>query len=390
MTNLDSIKKIDKKKSRQIILDLIKEVTTPNEKPLDLNEKKLSKRKSFTDEILRHKKDNKRSTDSTKNITVNFLSPSNLEKTKNQLASIEKLKKNKIKKRLEKIKKEQEEKKKREKMEEKIFEEEKKKEIKKRRFKKIKHKVKNIKVHYEKIFLNFRKNAKVLFLKLFKIFIIIIIFLVIFYLTFVFLVLKFKLDNKTTRFINKYLPVPAIISDFGLIDYYQYIDTRKSYPGASSEEIKQKILRDKIIFYLAKKYNIQTSNKQDLIKQISNKILYDRDINAVGINRINKIKELMMKNGNFIQIAVKYGDRQGKVDYKNYFEAAKRFGEEIKDLKIGDISDVLVINDGYYIVKRYQKKDVFAISYVFVKAKTLNKYLDEQLNSLKVWSFIDL
>ncbi len=402
MGNLDGINKISReelKKSRKIILKLIGE--SEEEKETKEIKNSLLKRQRRQEEqaleIINAKEVKESKVKLLKTIkSLEHLPPRHNNKNNNVLAKVklskrnnkrdvdwqEKLKKEKIKKRLEKIKKEEKEKKKRMKIEEKILKEEKKKEKRQQRLRKIRHKIKHLKGRYYKLYLKIKNNffKKILILS----FIICIIFLI-FYIFFVLAIIKFNIDNKTVRFIDQYFVVPIMFTDIGIVDYYDYVDIKKRNEGFSKEKIKNELLKDKILDNLAKKYHITNKDKNILSKEISKQIFFDRDINAVGINRINKIKELMEKDGNFVKIAVKYGDRQGKVDYKNGQEAAKRFGESIKYLRIGEVSDILIGNDGYYIVKRYTKKGVFAISYVFVKAKTLDEYINEELGKVKIW-----
>ena len=51
-----------------------------------------------------------------------------------------------------------------------------------------------------------------------------ILLFVIFYSLFVIVITRFDIDNKATRNLSKYLPVPAIITKTGIIEYYDYKD----------------------------------------------------------------------------------------------------------------------------------------------------------------------
>ena len=50
---------------------------------------------------------------------------------------------------------------------------------------------------------------------------------IIFYSAFTLLLTRFNVDNKGARFIAGYLPVPALISSIGMIEYYDYKDLLK-------------------------------------------------------------------------------------------------------------------------------------------------------------------
>jgi len=62
-----------------------------------------------------------------------------------------------------------------------------------------------------------------------------------FYLIFIFSVLKFDLDNGLTRYINKYFPVPAVISEEGIINYYNFKDSEKDIRKIFKQENKYKL-----------------------------------------------------------------------------------------------------------------------------------------------------
>ncbi len=399
MSNLDGINKINKeelKKSRKIILKLIGESGEERTKDININFiKKQKKPKKQIAEIINPKKVKESKEKSLKTIKSSEYIPSKRNNKNNVLTKVglskkhkrreidwqEKIKEKKIKKRLEKIEEDEKEKRKRMMIEKKMLKKEKKKEKRQQRLKKIRHKIKHLKGRYHKLYLRIKGNF---FKKFLILFVVVCIVFLVFYICFVLMIIKFNIDNRTARFIDKYLIVPIMFTNIGIIDYYDYVDIKKRHKSFSKKKIKNNLLKDKILDNLAKKYHITNKDKNISSKEIVNQLFFDRDINAVGINRINKIKELMKKDGNFVKIAVKYGDRQGKVDYKNSQEAAKRFGESIKYLQIGETSDILIGSDGYYIIKRYAKKGVFAISYVFVKAKTLDEYINEELGKVKI------
>jgi hypothetical protein len=68
------------------------------------------------------------------------------------------------------------------------------------------------------------------------------------YLLFVFSIITMKLDNSTSRKIDKIFPVPAIVGRSTFVDYYIYLDTknalRNSNPGVDDIAIKKAILNE--------------------------------------------------------------------------------------------------------------------------------------------------
>ncbi len=301
-----------------------------------------------------------------------------------------KLKQKKTKRLQEKIRKEEKEKKRHQKEEEKLLRYQKKVEYRRRRIRKIRHKIKNLKYKWKKHLLKLKNDLKYL-IKIFSVsFVFFVIGMILGYLVLAILLLKFNLDNKVFRRIEYYFSIPAFITDFGWIDYYDYIDEKKkNREDEYAIKTRTDLLEKQILAYLAKKHHIQANNLNELKKKLEVVIIYDSDVNKVGIKRIRKIKELIKKENNFVNIAMKYGDRQGKADYKDANQAAKKFGPKIKKLKPGEVSDILILPDGYYIARRYKKDGFFALSYVFVKAKSLDEYLDEKLKQTKIFSLVD-
>ncbi|MEA3449969.1 MAG: hypothetical protein U9Q85_03280 [Patescibacteria group bacterium] len=214
-------------------------------------------------------------------------------------------------------------------------------------------------------------------------------------------VVERELDNKFLRGLSGYLSLPAYISQDGLIDYYTYIDTKNilSSKFSQAEEldraVKTQIVESIISNNLLLKYNIQISLKKLSLIEIKNilleEIMHDQTINQVGLARINKIKDLIKKEDDFIKIANRYGDSQDKItlslpDDLNDFPHLS----ELKDIEIGEVSGVINDNSGYYIYRCFDKReDNLYLSYVYVKGKTLNDYIKERVGQYKLWSLVD-
>ncbi|MEA3398289.1 MAG: hypothetical protein U9R06_00920, partial [Patescibacteria group bacterium] len=130
-------------------------------------------------------------------------------------------------------------------------------------------------------------------------------------------------------------------------------------------------------------------NRATIDELISEKIVYDEEINRVGLERIKKIKKLIDEKRDFIQTANKLGDEQGQLTISPENEKNYVFSEQLKELNISEISDIIVAKEGYYIFKLYEKSmNLSGLSYVFVKAKNLSEYAEEAAFELKIWSLI--
>lgn len=109
---------------------------------------------------------------------------------------------------------------------------EEKKAEKKKIIKKEKHKVsrKYFKKWREKkitFYINLPPKIKSVITILFFTFLISLILFIVFYSSLIFFVVRRDIDNKMTRFMAKRLPVPAFVTNAGVVPYYQYKDILK-------------------------------------------------------------------------------------------------------------------------------------------------------------------
>jgi len=219
------------------------------------------------------------------------------------------------------------------------------------------------------------------------------------YISFVFILHNFNLDNQTTRTLAQYLPVPALISEVGIVEYYDYQDARiklindyldnyQVVPGEEilAEKVKEKLIKELVINELARKYNITPSNQTAL----NAKIALDQDINYTVLVRMNKLKQMIEAGEDFYQVARRYGDDYNMGRYYNMEEAKNKFGLEVLNLEINQLSNIIITSQGYYLVQLYDKQnDLLGLKYIFLKAKYLDDYCREEMLELRVRSFVD-
>lgn len=251
-------------------------------------------------------------------------------------------------------------------------------------------KIKSFKKKLKNIHLLLKDRLKHGCKKCVLVFFISVLSVVLLYFIFVILIIQFKFDSSFTRYLSSYFPVPALIARGDIVEYYDYLDLKNSISNQYNDQnslsaaVKVLIMEKIILKELANKYNVKT------LEQIKENFIYDKTANQVAINRANKIREMIKTKDDFVKVAVKFADEQGKLDYNSSEEAVTKFGEKIKDLEVGEISGVLFGEGGYYIVRRYEKNGSdFPISYVFVKAKTLDEYLSKTIVNSKIWSLVD-
>ncbi len=212
------------------------------------------------------------------------------------------------------------------------------------------------------------------------------------------IVLRFGVDNTIFRKISAVAPLPAFITRDGVIEYYDYQDMVASWQAQAgrkltSDEIKVKLVERLILVNLCQKYGISILSggvyNQALADKLQEKVVRDKEINAVGLNRIKKIKQLIDKEGQFIKIAAKYGDQVGQVTVGDGNADQFTYGSAVKDMQTGEVSDIIFTPEGYYIFRCYDRDiNGAALSYVFVRAKTLAEYLPEAITGYRIISLV--
>jgi len=258
-----------------------------------------------------------------------------------------------------------------------------------------------------KKFKRFKKRLKKKFSKIYgkrKVFAYIILSLLAFffvsYLVFNLILISFNVDNKYTRLIANYLPVPAYITNIGMINYYDYKDmtnrVKSNYNQTkqikTASEIKtaveQNLIRSIIYSDLAEKYKLK-ANKEDLEKILAIEIVKDRQINQIGISRIGKIYNLL-NSGNNLETLKIYADDYSSGSYFSHDQALEKFGSVVDSLAVGQISNIIPTSQGYYIIRINDKSDNnLDLTYLFVKAETLDDYTNQQLSKIRVFSLVN-
>ena len=298
----------------------------------------------------------------------------------------------KEKKHLAKVKKEETEKRKVKKEEEEVVAKNKKEEDKKEKKKRIKKKYKLYKHRIHKKVVESFDEIKLRKKKIAISILLLMASSLLLYLFFVLLLIKFNPDNKISRTIANYMPVPALISSAGVLEYYDYVDKRSlfqsSFKDVSGSELNKIFAINFVWNDLVKRYGIN-HNDTDFREMVEKNILLDLQANSVGIKRIGKVKDLIDDGGNFVQVSNKYGDKVDKIDFENESSAVEKFGEKLLGLRIDQISDIIAHEDGYYIFKRYKKNNMFSLSYVYIASVSLDEYLNEEAADLKIWSLVD-
>jgi hypothetical protein len=250
----------------------------------------------------------------------------------------------------------------------------------------------NTKNYYSRLAEGLKKNL----LKSITLSAILFVSLIIVYSLYVLAVLKFNLDNKFLRNLNVYCPVPALIYNNRVVNYYDYKYIKQTLGDESEKsgnEIKKSILRRLMLLEIASGKGVtdlNAKNNSELEEELSKKVIYDIKINQVAIDRINKIKQMIKTSGQFDQISEKYADEQGVKSLTISDMENLDFYKAIEYLAIGDISPIVAQPEGFYIF-RYDATTATQknFSYIFIKTKNIGNYVDEEVNNSRIISFVD-
>ena len=259
-------------------------------------------------------------------------------------------------------------------------------------------KIKDIKTGIKKLFSGFVKGIKVGLSRTVKILLAGLIVFILLYTVFAVVLLKLDVDNKAARLISEYFVVPAIITKNGIIEYYTYKDIKRftltNIDKNNKESVKLATVEMVVVSDLVKKYGliIPGGNIYDneLRAEIAKRLALDTGINQVGINRIKKIKEMIDEGNDFVKISNKYGDLQDLITISKQNENHIAYSQKVKDLGVNEVSDIIYMPEGYYIFRCYDKSnDRSDLSYVLVKAKSLEEYIMETVRGYSLWSLAE-
>jgi len=229
---------------------------------------------------------------------------------------------------------------------------------------------------YKSIYQFFSEQARMKFLaKFLAWFIIWFVVLAIFlYFVLAVILLRFNSDKKVNEIIINNLPVPAIITKLGFVDYKDYLKLRE---GLSSDTNQVKAIMRKeaiglvVLQKLLNQYEITLEDKtvDEVYERLNNNLLLDKEFNKVAFTKINDINSSLSKGENFSIIGKRYGDDFGQADM-----------EKINEEKINKIDGIIITSSGYYFTKDN--------NFIFIKAITLVDYLTTQQNELMVWVLV--
>lgn len=202
------------------------------------------------------------------------------------------------------------------------------------------------------------------------------------YLIYCLLVLRLNLSAQAINF----LPAPAVISNYGIVSYQEYNKIKNGNYSLLNPADRKNFLADWLV-KRALKERYQSANEISDY-DLAIKFALDKDFNNVGITRINKISYLL-KNNIQIEELVKYADDYG-FSFYSPAEAEEKFGPLAAGLGINQYSPIIIKPEGYYIIiKTESDKEKIGLKHVYIKARTLDEYLNERLKKSAVFILAD-
>lgn len=255
---------------------------------------------------------------------------------------------------------------------------------------------------------------------------IIFVSLIIGYFFLLLILSSYGVSYNFSKKISNLIFLPVFITKIGAIEFYEYQDVVNILKQSCGENCpkdeniiksraKEILINNLIIRNLAIAYNIDFLNneiedeynkisktgvnKEVFIKyfikpkvlkeKIMYQMAYDKKINEYSLMRIEKIYNLFNKGKNFDELK-NLSDGSANISYINNDQIIAKFGQSLDNLKIGEISNVIIRQEGYYLVQKYSEDNgAIDIKYIFVKAKSIDDYINEKLKEIKVLSFID-
>jgi hypothetical protein len=187
--------------------------------------------------------------------------------------------------------------------------------------------------------------------------------------------------------LSKFVLIPAIITEDGLIDFYSYQDIKNNLQ-LDDASTKEEIIKNIVLADLYKRFKMSDQGLAGL-EELQKNVVYDSAINQAPLERIKRIKDLIKNDGDFTSLATKYGDESGELSISSDKASTYDFYNDVKQLELGEVSNVIYTAEGYYIFKNSSQDSVsLNLSYVFVRAKKIDDYLKETVKNYRYFSLV--
>ena len=217
-----------------------------------------------------------------------------------------------------------------------------------------------------------------------------------FYLLFGLSLYTFHFDNRLTRLITKIFPVPAFITKYGAINYYDFSDEkitainkqnvsdRALGEALASVAVREQLIRRQILADLAKNYGLSLGSfdssgaEQALEKKLALLIVSDPSVNAANLRKARVIKTALAAGADFKQTAESSG-LQSKIEYFNADAIKEKFDRNATELMVGNTIETVTVKEGYYLLQFYNQQDsLVGLKFIFIPATTLEMIMADR------------
>lgn len=223
--------------------------------------------------------------------------------------------------------------------------------------------------------------------------------LAIIYFIFCLTLYTFGFDNGVTRLITKIFPVPAFITQYGAVNYYDYMDAKAAAINEQKESdrglaqvlasisAREKLIRLQILTGLAKNYGLQTGSLNSpqaelaLNDKLALLIVSDPSINKDNLRKLRAIKSTLLGGADFVLAANSFG-LQAKTEYFSADSIKEKFGSRALALAASSTIETTSVKQGYYVFQFYNQQDgLTGFKFIFVPAMTLEMIMTEKFKA---------
>lgn len=212
-----------------------------------------------------------------------------------------------------------------------------------------------------------------------------------FYLGYLLLVYSFTAHNAWFEQVAGQLLAPALISNYGLVDYYSYQHIKSTATNLESGDTPTLLtLKWQIINSLADKYGLDKSLDRNLLMEVlKRRVASDSSLNYHGARTLLELKKSVRRGDNIEKTAEATGLTIHRKTYTKKF-AAQQFGGLIYGLRTSSLSPVIINNQGIYVLSILSSSETkMEFNYLFVPIKTLDKLIKEKLAEGWIVSLVD-
>lgn len=205
----------------------------------------------------------------------------------------------------------------------------------------------------------------------------------------------FKPHSSFFRRVASVVPIPGLISSYGFVEFYQYIDLKEGLlakgadPAQIADLATSASVEWQILEQLARYYQIRPAGSAvDLLDKLGKSVVSDKEINAAAFSSVRKIRQEIVNGKGLEEAASSYGAESFRA-YFSIDDARYKFGPGFASLTEGAVSNIIVSSDGFYIVQKIGADEgAIDVKYVLVKPKTLSDIVNGKLSQAKAINFV--